>query len=66
MLCVTLEPMLYQLGESGSSSAISSMILIFSGTAALGDRSSSRTFALPFREDPKAIPVASTDAVSHG
>jgi hypothetical protein len=36
MLCVTLEPMLYQFGEPGSSSAIGSVMLIFSGTATLG------------------------------
>lgn len=56
-LCVTLEPMSYQLGESGSSSAISSLMLIFSGTAALGDCSSSRAFTLLFREEPKNIPA---------
>jgi AcrR family transcriptional regulator len=37
MLCVTLEPMVYQLGASSSSSAISSVMLIFSGTPTLGD-----------------------------
>jgi hypothetical protein len=36
MLCVTLEPMLYQLGESGSHSDMSSVMLIFSGTDTLG------------------------------
>ena len=34
-------------------------MLIFSGTVTFGDCSSSRTFALPSREDPKAIPVPS-------
>jgi hypothetical protein len=53
MLCVTLEPTLYQLGESGSSSAISPVTLIFSGTETLGGSSSSRTFVLPFCEYPK-------------
>jgi hypothetical protein len=54
MLCAALEPRVYQFEEPGSSSVISSVMLIFSGTATLGDCSWSRTFALPVREDPKA------------
>lgn len=57
MLCVTLEPMLYQLGESGNSSAISSATLTFSGTETFDDSSSSRAFVLPFCEYPKVNPA---------
>jgi hypothetical protein len=54
--------MLYQLGESGSISAISSETLIFSGTETCADSSSSRALARPFCEYPKARPASLTSA----
>jgi len=50
--------MLYQLGESGSSSAISSETLIFSGTGVSDDSSPSRVSVLPSREYPNVSPAS--------
>lgn len=54
---MTLDPMLYQLGESGRSSAVNSVMSSFSGIETWGDSSSSRALFLPFREYPKASPA---------
>src|SRR5260370_1087545 len=56
-ICGTAEPMLYQLGESGRSSAIRSPALTVSATEMFAAAITSLFSVVPFRERPNAIPA---------